>query len=136
MTQKRRRLDVLLAAVLLNYIAQIPYYLHQYYFPRHLVPSLPGTAALVVTFAWFLVGYLGYITGKKYGLPVLLTFLATQVLFYGHAIILGILLGGGIVAQLQTHSPLLFVVFVIGYLNFAVAGYYLYWLIRHRKAFL
>jgi len=122
---KRKYLPTLLAAVLLNYAAQIPYYLHQYYFPRHLPPNLLGVALLSATFVWFLAGYSMFIRGKKYGRGLLLSFLTAQVLFYGHAIVFGLVNGSGIVAQLKTHSSFLFVIFLIGYINFTVAAYYL-----------
>ncbi len=126
----KRHLPVLLAAVLLNYAAQIPYYLHQYYFPRHILPNFVGTALLTATLVWFLVGYSMFVRDKKYGKGLLLSFLVAQVLFYGHAIIFGLINESGIVAQLKTHSPFLFVIFLIGYINFAVAGYYFVRLLR------
>ncbi len=66
-----------------------------------------------------------FVRGKEYGRGLLLSFLAAQVLFYGHAIAFGLLNGSGVVAQLKTHSLFLFVVFLIGYVNFVVAAYYL-----------
>jgi len=123
----------LVLAIGINYAAQIPYYMHQYYIGRHLMPSLPGTALLLVTLLWFLVGYSLFIRSSKYGRGLLLSFLAAQIVFYGHAIIFGLINGSGIVAQLKTHSPLLFVIFLIGYINFAVAGYYLVRLLKTER---
>jgi hypothetical protein len=120
----KQRLPILLVAVLLNYATQIPYYLHQYYFPRHLLPNFVGVALLSATLVWFLVGYIMFVRDKKYGKGLLLSFLASQVLFYGHAIAFGLINGGGAVAQLKTHSQFLFVIFLIGYVNFAVVVYY------------
>lgn len=122
----------LLVAVVLNYLAQIPYYFHQYYIGKHLAPSWPGTVLLLFTLLWFLAGYTRFVTGKKYGVLLLLSFLAAQVLFYGHAIIVGLVNGGGAVAQLKTHSPFLFVIFLIGYINFGVAAYYLVRLLKQK----
>jgi uncharacterized membrane protein (UPF0136 family) len=132
MVTTRRHVPILLAAVLLNYAAQVPYYLHQYYFPRHSPPSLLGVALLSATFMWFSVGYFWYVTGRTSGLWVLLAFLAIQILFYAHAILFGLLTGGGIVGQLRTNSPFLLVVFLIGYLNFTIAGYYAWRLLKHK----
>lgn len=123
----------LLVAVALNYLAQIPYYMHQYYIGRHISPSWPGTLLLLLTLLWFLAGYIRFISGKKYGRGLLLSFLATQVLFYGHAIIFGLVNGSGAVAQLKTHSPFLFVVFLIGYINFGVAAYYVVKLLQNKS---
>lgn len=120
----------LLAAVGINYIAQVPYYLHQYYYKRHLMPSWPGTALLLFTLLWFIAGYYLYINDKKFGKGLLLSFLSAQVLFYGQAIIYGLINGSGAVAQLRTHSPFLFIIFLIGYVNFAVAAWYIFWIAR------
>jgi hypothetical protein len=122
----------LLVVVVLNYFAQIPYYFHQYYLGRHLAPSWTGTLLLLFTLLWFLAGYTRFVSGKKYGMGLLLSFLAAQVLFYGHAIISGLTNGGGAVAQLKTHSPFLFVIFFIGYINFVVAAYYLVRLLKQK----
>jgi len=125
MNKNLQRTLPLLLAVGVNYMAQIPYYLHQYYIGRHLLPSLSGTAMLLLTFSWFVAGYVLFIRRKRYGRAVLLSFLAAQVVFYGHAIALGFINRGGIVAQFNTHSRFLFVIFLIGYINFAAAAYYL-----------
>ncbi len=134
MMATKRHLPVLLAAVLLNYAAQIPYYFHQYYFPRRIPPNFVGVALLSATFVWFLAGYGMFIGGKKYGKGLLLSFLAAQVLFYGHAIVFGLINGSGVVAQLKTPSPFLFVIFLIGYLNFVVAAYYLIRLLKEKSS--
>ena len=123
----------LLAAVVLNYLAQVPYYIHQYYVGRHIAPSWPGTALLLLTLLWFLAGYIMYVANKKHGKGILLSFLAAQVLFYGHAITFGLINGGGAVAQLKTHSQFLFVIFLIGYINFGVAACYTVWLLQKQK---
>lgn len=123
----------LAAAVLLNYAAQLPYYLHQYYLPRHQAPSWPGAVLLGLTLVWFVVGYVRYLRGQPYGAGMLLAFLLAQVLFYGHSVALGLLTGGGAEAQLTTHSRFLLVIFSIGYVNFLVAACYVYWLARHGR---
>ncbi|HUZ00146.1 MAG TPA: hypothetical protein VMU89_07325 [Thermomicrobiaceae bacterium] len=132
MRTRGRATAVLVAVVALNYAAQIPYYLHQYYLPRHQLPSPLGTLLLGLTLLWFVVGYRRYLTGRRFGYGLLLGFLVVQVLFYGHSVVLGLLTGAGAVAQLTTSSRFLLVIFTIGYLNFAVAAYYVYWLLRSR----
>ncbi|NMH96540.1 hypothetical protein [Pseudonocardia acidicola] len=134
----RRRpivLAALVVAVLVNYAAQIPYYLHQYY-PG--APSWPGLALLALTFVWFLAGYRSYVRSRPYGYALLLTYLAAQVLFYGHSVLLSVMHGGhaGAVAQLSSPSPFLVVIFAIGYLNFVVAVWALVWLIAHPRPLL
>ena len=131
MTSRRRATVPLIAAVGLNYAAQIPYYLHQYYLPHRQAPSLLGTLLLGLTLLWFAIGYARYVAGKRFGNALLLGFLLAQVLFYGHAIVLGLFNGAGAVAQLTTPNRVLLVIFGVGYLNFLVAAYYVYWLLRH-----
>ena len=77
-----------------------------------------------------MAGYRMFIRGEKYGRGLLLSFLIAQVLFYGHAIVFGLINGSGTVAQLRTPSPFLLVIFLIGYLNFVVAVYYLIQLLK------
>ena len=132
MNSKQKSLAVLFWIVILNYAVQVPYYFHQYYFPRHLAPNWSGTALLAFTLIWFLLGYFRYIGGKRYGLGLLLSFLIVQVLFYGHAILFSVA-GQGAIAQLRTHNPFLFIIFSIGYLNFFVAAYYAYKLMKHKN---
>lgn len=129
---KQKPLYPLVIAILVNYLAQIPYYLHQYYFPRHFAPSLLGVVLLTITLAWFIAGYVRYLQNKRYGWGLLLSFLLAQVLFYGHSIVLGLFTGGGIVAQMETPSRFLLVIFLIGYINFTVAAYYLVRFLRRK----
>lgn len=131
MSSLKRATVVLLYTVLINYAAQIPYYLHQYYFPYHAQPNWSGVALLALTFVWFLFGYVRYVRGKRYGWGLLLSFLVAQVIFYGYSVLLSFV-GGGALAQLQTPSPFIRVIFSIGYLNFAVALYYVAWLLVKR----
>ena len=88
----------LLLTVLLKYVAQRPYYVHQYYFPHHATPSLTGALLLTFTFIWFLVGYGWFLYGTRYGRRLLLSFLLAQILFYGYSIILSLLTGARAVA--------------------------------------
>lgn len=97
------------------------------------MPSWPGVLLLSLTLLWFIAGYMSYVSGKRYGKGLLMSFLAAQVLFYGHAIVFGFMNGSGAEAQLKTHSPFLFVIFLIGYINFAVAAWYLLWLAKVKK---
>lgn len=131
MTIHKKSMAVLLCVVLLNYVTQIPYYLHQYYYPYHEAPNWSGAALLALTLIWFLAGYIRFLGGKRYGWSLLLSFLAAQIIFYGHSWLLSFV-GGGAIAQLRTHSPFLLVVFLIGDLNFVVALYSFIWLLFKR----
>jgi hypothetical protein len=74
------------------------------------------------------VGYTRYRSDARHGRGVLVSFLAAKVVFYGHSVLLSLLTGGsgGVVAQLSTSSPFLLAVFLIGYLNAAVAAFSLW----------
>ncbi|WP_206915906.1 hypothetical protein [Alicyclobacillus suci] len=67
MTIHKKSMAALFFAVILNYVAQVPYYFHQYYFPHHIAPNWSGVALLVLTLIWFLVGYFRFVDGKRYG---------------------------------------------------------------------
>ena len=125
-------LAVFAFVVLVNYAAQVPYYVHQYY-PRP--PSWPGVVLLALTFVWFLAGYRRYVRGRSYGYALLLSYVVAQVAFYGHSALLSVMHGGhaGAVAQLSNSSPLLIVIFAIGFLNFVVALWALVWLIANAR---
>lgn len=101
-----------------NYLAQIPYYLHLYYFPHHATLPLLGTAMLVATFVWFLAGWLLLARrGSQAGFWLLLTFLLTEFVFYAANMANQVAHGFAPFFQLRNPDPLLFTVFAIGYLN-------------------
>lgn len=110
-------LAVVLAVIVSNYVAQIPYYLHLYYFPRHIAPSPTGVALLGLTLAWFLLGYIGLARGWRAGYWLLLTYLAAVVAFYLGNMLNQVANGFGPFFHVQTRDPILFVVFGVGYLN-------------------
>lgn len=59
----RVTLYVLLGITVLNYVAQIPYYIH-FYGVHHVGPAPFAIAFLLVTFALFLAGYLLILQAK------------------------------------------------------------------------
>lgn len=108
----------ILVVVGANYLAQIPYYLYLYYFPRHAPPSLFGTALLAATFVWFLAGWLLLARrGSRAGFGLLLTFLLTEFAFYAANMVNQVAHGFAPFFHLQNPDPLLFTVFAVGYLN-------------------
>ena len=121
------RLMPLVVVTLVNYVAQVPYYLHNDYSAQHLFPGLRAVALLGVTLAWFAVGLAGFRRGRRWGLPVLVSFLVTEAVFYGATIATGIFL-----LQLANPSYLIKAVFVIGYVSGGVAACYSLLLIRRR----
>lgn len=128
-------LPLLLIIVAVNYVAQIPYYIHQYYAPHRLLPDLGGSLLLLATLVWFLVAYrllarrslVGWWLMTAYLLVVFLFYMQTQVvqLATTHQILLYVYHPG---------SPLLFAVFGIGYINCIAAACYLVYLITRRSS--
>lgn len=123
-----------LAVVGVNYLAQLPYYLHLYYFPHGALPSARGVFLLSLTLLWFVAGYVGLAHGRAVGYWLLLTFLLTEVAFYAHGIFIRVTNGYPAFQNMQTHDTLLLIVFGIGYLNMLMGVYFLYYLLRHRHA--
>ena len=120
------RLTPLVAVTITNYAAQVPYSLHNGDFSAsHLLAVIRAAAILGVTLAWFVVGLAAYVRKRRWGLPVLVSFLATQALFYAATFVTG-----WFVFQLETPSNLLKAVFVTGYASGAVAAFYAFRLTR------
>ena len=121
-------MKILLFITLLNFAAQIPYYLYNYYFPYHVWPTLSSIVLLGLTLVWFLAGYFGVLRGWRYGRAILISFLSVEALFYLHSFIFG-----AFFFQMQNPNPIIKAVFVVGYVSGITAGYYIYALIRNRK---
>lgn len=122
-----RRLMPLVAITLVNYAAQVPYYLHNDYSAQHPLPNVRAVALLAVTLAWFAIGLAGFMRRQRWGFAVLVSFLAAEAIFYA-----GTFATGEFVGQLGNHSYLLKAVFIIGYASGAAAAYYAYRLFRNR----
>lgn len=128
-------LRLMLWVVLANYLAQIPYYLHLYYFPHGAPPSLSGTALLTLTLVWFLAGYLGIDRGWIWAYWLLLSYFVAVVTFYLRNMLTQVTHGYPPFFHVWgEHDPILFAVFAIGYLNMLAGVYFLYFLIRHRRS--
>src|SRR6185312_6553829 len=74
----RLQVRILAALILLNFIAQIPYYLHLYYFRHHQPPNIVGSLLLGAVFALFVAGYALLAMHKPLGYVLLQTFLAME----------------------------------------------------------
>ena len=127
--QRALWLAVLLGIVVANYLAQIVYYLHLYYFPHHAPPSLFGSIALMLTLVWFLAGYVGTRRGNAGGYWLLVSYLLAMVLFYALNMVNQVGHGFSPFFHLHARDPILFVVFAIGYLNLLAGVGYLVWLV-------
>lgn len=118
----RLPLRALLTVTLLNYVAQMPYYIHQYYAPAQVLPSLAGVGLLAITLIWFLFGYFRFTRAQRYGKVILASFLITEFLFYLQTQVSQFLLTHQVL--LHVYHPdglLLFLVFGIGYINMVTA---------------
>jgi hypothetical protein len=117
---------VLVALVLANYLAQIPYSLHLYGWSW----SARGALLLGATFVWFAASVALLLRGRAAGYWLLLSFLAVEFAFYFRNEVLLIPAGYGLTYHL-THArdALLWVVFLIGDVNFVAAGYFLWFLV-------
>lgn len=128
-------LRLMLWVVLVNYLAQIPYYLRVYYFPHGAPPSLSGTALLTLTLVWFLAGYLGIDRGWIWAYWLLLAYFATVVTFYLWNMLTQVMHGyPPFLYVWGARDPTLFAVFAIGYLNMLAGVYFLYVLLRYRRS--
>jgi hypothetical protein len=125
----RAALHVLLAITALNYVAQIPYYIH-FYGVHHLAPTPFSVIFLVATFALFLVGYALILRGKPIGAWLLLAFLLLE---FGGYLLHNVT--GAFLQDIPTDDLLFLVVSLIGYLNFAAAFVFLIVLAVNRRAF-
>jgi hypothetical protein len=127
----RIALYFLFGIVLLDYIAQIPYYMHFYGINRS-IPNILGVGVfLILTFALFLVGYLLTLQARKIGGWLLLTFLVLE--FVGYLVHN---LSGAFLQDLPTNDPLFFTVSLIGYLNLIVPFVYVIVIVKNRRLLL
>lgn len=119
-----------------NFIAQVPYYYHQYYVRSHQPPTLLGVVLMVAVLAWFAIGYWRLAARKSLGLALTVSFLAVEFLFYVQTQIVQAMTGHGLLLHVvHPDDPVLFVVFLIGYINLVAAPFLIGALVRHRAAF-
>ncbi|HLW03843.1 MAG TPA: hypothetical protein VKT82_34670 [Ktedonobacterales bacterium] len=125
----RFSLHLLLAITVLNYVAQIPYYIH-FYAVHQVAPTPFAVGFLVVTLALFLAGYVLVLQSKPVGGWLLLAFLLLE---FGGYLLHN--LTGAFLQDLPANDLLFFTVSLIGYLNFAVSLVYLIVLAVNRRVF-
>ncbi len=127
----------MLCVVLANYLAQIPYYLHLYYFPHGAPPSRSGTALLTLTLVWFLAGFAGTLRRWTAAYWVLVAYFVTVATFYLRNMLTQVTHGYPPFLHVWgEHDPILFVVFGIGYVNMLAALFFLYFLLRRHRSLL
>lgn len=117
---------VFVATTVINYLWQIPYYVH-FYAVRGRSPA-PFAVMFLVTFAWFAVAaYLLY-RRRRGGFTTMVAFLVLLVGFY---ILHNI--SGAFLQDLPLSDPILFIASVLGYLNTVVGAVLLVEMVRVRR---
>jgi len=132
----RLQIRILAALILLNFLAQVPYYLHLYYFRHHQPPNIVGSLLLGAVFALFVAGYALLAMHKPLGYVLLQTFLAMEFLFYFLSMVHSMMNGFEPFHQVENHDLLLRIVYGIGYLNLFASGYLLVLLFLNRSKFI
>lgn len=134
--RRRLILGTLLGVVGVNFLAQLPYYYHQYFMREHRPPTPLGAVLMLAVLLWFLAGYRRLSARKPYGLALTISFLLVEFLFYLQTQLVQAVSGHGILLHvLHPDNPLLFVVFLIGYINLVAAPFLISALLRHRSSF-
>jgi hypothetical protein len=134
--QRKHFLWFVLLVVGVNYLAQIPYYLDAYYFAHGTLPNLRGSLLLGLTLLWFGAGYALLARGRTAGYWLLVSFLVAEVGFYAFNVANRVANGVPALIDLQTHDPLLWTVFLIGYINMLAGFYFLVYLALNRRELL
>jgi len=132
----RVQVIILFLLILANFIAQIPYYLHLYYNPNHLLAQLRGGFLLLIVFVLFLLASFLFFKRTVIGYWLMVIFLAVEFLFYVWNTLGGVIHGYGFLYHLANPDLILRAVFAIGYVNLFASGYFLCLLLLKRSTFL
>ncbi len=127
---------VLFALTLLNFLAQIPYFIHLYLGRQSLVITLRSCLIMGSVLAFFLIASYLLFTGRRPGYALMLIFLAVEFLFYLFGVISSTIRGLGPFFQVRNPDVILRIVYSIGYVNLFVAGYFLVLLLRHKSLYM
>jgi len=122
--------------ILANFLAQLPYYFHLYYNPNNLLAQVKGGFLLLIVFAVFLLASFLLFKRTVIGYWLMVMFLVVEFLFYVWNTLGGVIHGYGFFYHLANPDLILRGVFVIGYVNLFVSGYFLCLLLFKRTAFL
>ena len=132
----RVQVIILFLLILANFLAQIPYYFHLYYNPNNLLAQVKGGFLLLIVFALFLLASFLLFKRTVIGYWLMVMFLALEFLFYVWNTLGEVIHGYGFFYHLANPDLILRGVFVIGYVNLFVSGYFLCLLLFKRTAFL
>ncbi len=127
---------ILFGLILANFVAQIVYFFHLYYSPQHPFPELRSFLLLGSVFALFLLGFTLFMQHRQLGFYLLTLFLALEFGFYVLNLLGGAIRGPGLFFHLREPDPILWLVFLLGYINLLASGYFLFLLLKNRKTWL
>ena len=127
---------ILFGIIMANFIAQVLYFFRLYYSPQHPFPELKSFLLLGLVFVLFLLGFTLFIKNKRVGFYLLAFFLSMEFVFYLWNLIGQAINGFGLFFHLRDLDPVLWLVFLIGYLNLFASGYFLLLLFKHRQTWL
>ncbi len=131
----RVRAKLMFLVILANFLAQVPYFFHNYFGIQSLAISLRSFLILGSVFAFFLIASFLLFKGQRWGYPLMVVFLSVEFLFYLFGSITSIIHGYGPFFLVFNPDPVLAIIFSIGYLNLFASGYFLVLLFRHRDFF-
>ncbi len=126
---------VLFALILLNFVAQVPYYIHLYAGRQAVAVTARSSLIMGAVFAVFLLASWLLFTGQRPGYPLMVAFLAVEFLFYLFGLITSTLHGFAPFFQVGNPDVVLRVIYSIGYMNLFASGYYIWLLIRYGSSF-
>lgn len=121
--------------ILVNFLAQVPYFFYLYYRRQSFSVSLRSFLIMGLVFAVFLSGSILLFTHRRWGYPLMMLFLLAEFFFYLLNVINSAVHGFGLFFQIHNPDLILRVIYSIGYMNLFASGYFLYLLIRYRDLF-
>ncbi len=127
------QINILFLLILLNFIMQIPYFIHLYYTPLHPLPDLKTSLPLGFVLALFLTGYILLTRHKKVGYWLLVVFLCLEFAFYLWNFVGTLIHGYPLFFQLNNPDIILRIVYSIGYINLFASGYFLFLLLNKKN---
>jgi hypothetical protein len=126
---------VLFALILLNFLAQIAYFVHLYWGRQALSVTVRSFLIMGAVFAFFLAASWLFFTGRRHGYTMMLAFLSVEFLFYLFGLIQSLVRGFPPFFQTQNPDVVLRIIFSIGYMNLFASGYFILLLLLYRPLF-
>jgi hypothetical protein len=126
---------VLFFLILVNFLAQVPYFFHLYSRSQSWSVSLRSFLIMGAVFAFFLIASFLLFRGHRWGYPWMVAFLSIEFLFYFYGVISSLIHGYGLFFQVHNPDLVLRIIYTIGYMNLFASGYFLYLLLFYRDFF-